>query len=61
MSRQGKWLHSVEKYIIMKVRESFETKREGRSIMRNRVIHCTAKATKIGKTIIKTISKAHKD
>lgn len=61
MSRQGKRLRSGEKDIIMNVRAFFETeKRKGKSILRNSVIDRTAKATKIGKTTIKAISREYR-
>ena len=61
MSHLGKRLRSGEKDIIMNVRAFFETeKRKGRSILQNRVLDRTAKATKIGKTTIKAITKEYR-
>ena len=61
MSHQGKRLRGGEKDIIMNVRAFFETeKRKGRSILQNRVLDRTAKATKIGKTTIKALTKEYR-
>ena len=61
MSRQGKRLRSGEKDIIMNVQAFFEFKKsKGKSILRNKVLERTAKATKIGKTSIKAIIKDYR-